>query len=376
MLKIKFLINTLTGGGAEKVLIDLVNNLPAEQYRIDVQTIVNEDNYNLYLKKHIHYSAIIHTKNKILKKILLRFVNRYIPPKVIYNMFIRQDMDIEVAFLEGAPTKLIAASTNGNSRKIAWVHTDLYQYYGHKKVFRNLEENMNCYRKFNKIVCVSQCAYDGFVKRFKSMDTLTVKYNLYPCEEISALGRESITETEITDKFTIVCVGRLCKEKGFDRLVRACKRLSDEGYEFTVWIVGEGAERENLTRMVQEYSLENRIRLLGYQKNPYKFMKNADLLVCSSLVEGFVGVVIEALLLGTAVVMTNCAAAKEMLGDSEYGKIVPNHEEGIYAGMKMFLDDPGIAARYALKNGEIHEKFSLDKRMKDIQTVFEESEQN
>ena len=78
-----------------------------------------------------------------------------------------------------------------------------------------------------------------------------------------------------------VAVGRLTRQKGFDRLIEACRLLRDEGYSFELWILGEGSEREKLEELIQKYSLNDRVSLLGFIENPYPCIKEADILVLS-----------------------------------------------------------------------------------------------
>ena len=87
--------------------------------------------------------------------------------------------------------------------------------------------------------------------------------------------------------------------------------------------------------------------LLGFHRNPYRYVARCDLYVCPSHREGFSTAVTEALIVGTPVVSTNCSGAKELLGEhDEYGIVVENSEEGIYQGMKRMLSDPELLAHY------------------------------
>jgi glycosyltransferase involved in cell wall biosynthesis len=134
-------------------------------------------------------------------------------------------------------------------------------------------------------------------------------------------------------------VGRLTAQKGFDRLIDACAQLS---VPYRLQIIGEGPDRPKLEEAIARRNLRDRIRLLGWQENPYPYLKNADLVVCSSRYEGLSTVVTEALILGKAVVTTPCNGMAELLGNSEYGLIT----EDLCDGLTRMLTEQGLREHY------------------------------
>ena len=118
-----FLIDSLAGGGAEKVLIDLTNNLDYSKYNIEVKTIYNEGVYIKQLNKNIKYTSFIKKPNIWKKRIVNRLI-KYLPSRVMYDLIIIKRYDVEIAFLETLSTKVMTGS-NSNANKIAWVHTDI-----------------------------------------------------------------------------------------------------------------------------------------------------------------------------------------------------------------------------------------------------------
>ena len=122
-IKVLFLIFDLGGGGAEKVLVQLVNSLPADKYDITVQTIFNVGPNKISLKPHIHYKYIF---NKQFRG--MRFLNRILSPKLLHRLFIREHYDIEIAYLEGVPTRVISGCANPMTKKYAWVHIETVSY--------------------------------------------------------------------------------------------------------------------------------------------------------------------------------------------------------------------------------------------------------
>ena len=155
---------------------------------------------------------------------------------------------------------------------------------------------------------------------------------------------------DLSDKALNLCaVNRLFAVKGFDRLIKAFKRLEDTGLidDVRLYILGNGPERENLEQMVVENGLSDHIKLLGFDPNPYKYVSKMDLFVCTSYREGYSTATTEAIALGIPVFTTDCSGMDEILEDGKFGMIVPNDDESIYQGLKDLLTHREKIANYA-----------------------------
>ena len=349
MIKVLFLIEHMKMGGAENVLCNLVNHLDPAKFDITVQTIWPNENHQQF-RKGIRLRSCYKTHTR-WTSYLMRLEAQL---KLTYPLRIRDDYDIECAFLEFAPTKLLAASTNRKAKKAAWVHCDL------QKVAEDWGTDISgCnpwYQRFDKVVCVSQdvrTSYEAlFPNAAESMvlhnvvnDALIKEKALYPLPEGTSLRRK-----------TVVSVGRLENQKNYDGLLRVHDRLIKEGYEYDLWILGKGAQRQQLEEYIRQKALGDSVKLLGYVENPYPYLREADFLVCSSKYEGFSTFITEGLILGKAIVTTDCTGMKEQLGESEYGLITPNDEESLYEGMKKMLSDDSLRKHYeekALQRGKL-----------------------
>lgn len=113
--------------------------------------------------------------------------------------------------------------------------------------------------------------------------------------------------------------------------------MVEDGLDHDLWIVGDGEERSLLEAYIHENHLEASAKLLGFRENPYNLMYAADILVCSSIFEGFSTFVTEGLILGKPIITTDVSGMHELLGDSEYGLITANDDEAFYEGVKRML---------------------------------------
>lgn len=337
MINILFFIESLSGGGAEKVLRNLVNAMDQTKFCITVQTLYPED-AGKYLAPGIHYKHCYPAKNRVNE---LR-MRAEAAVGLTYPLRIKGDYDIEVAYLECGSTKIMASSTNQKALKLAWVHCDLAKKADNPAAF--VKETAKYYRKFDKVVCVSEDVRRSFQEMYGPIAETAIIYNCYDDAEILHKAEKQVSEEEAR---TIIAIGRLTAQKGFDRLLRVHKRLIDEGIRYQLKILGEGEDRKALETFVEQNGLTDTVALCGFQENPYPMLKNAAFYVCSSRYEGFSTTVIESLILGTPVVTTDCTGMREILGDSEYGLITANDDEAFYEGVKRMLTEPGLLECYA-----------------------------
>lgn len=341
MIKILFFIDELTGGGAEKVLRTLVNNMDQSKFEITVHTM-NAADPSDYLAPGIRYRAVNRCKTAWGKKVFSYWIRLCAELKWLYPLYIKDDYDIETAYLECGPTKFIAGSTNKKAKKIAWVHCDLAKKEG---MAAQAEKLKRYYQAYDKIVCVSQNVKDSFVRMFGDQPEVLTLYNVNDEEDIRQKAAAfCVPKAQGTN---LVALGRLTWQKGFDRLLEACALLKRDGSDLCLRILGEGPERAGLENLIAKYQLEDCVKLLGFQENPYPYLQNADLVVCSSRYEGLSTVVTESLILGKPVVTTPCTGMEELLGDSEFGLITEDSVQGLYLGIKKMLDDPELRNRYA-----------------------------
>lgn len=339
MLKILFFIETLGGGGAEKVLCDLVNHMDRSKFDVTVQTLWPSENRAL-LADGIRYRSVYPAYNWI-NAYRMRLEGAL---GLSYRLHMKDDYDIEVAYLECGATKLVASSTNQRAAKIAWVHCDLAVKMG-DVLADFVRKARPQYRRYDEIVCVSEDVRKSFTELFGGELPVSVLHNTVDDAAIREKAAFALPALPAKRRLTVAAVGRLSEEKCYDRLIRVHKQLLDMGLAHDLWIVGEGDQRGVLESLIAELGLTDSVKLFGFQSNPYPFMKAADLLVCSSRYEGLSTFVTEGLVLGKPIVTTECSGMRELLGDSEYGIITENSEAGLLEGLRRVLSDPtGLTA--------------------------------
>ena len=374
--KVLFLIESLAGGGAEKVLTTLVQHIDKERFDVTVCAISGGGKYEDAIKRQVSYKAILaEPKNgnvweRWLYVLKHHLVYKWLPLSWVYRVFVPQNSDVEVAFVEGFTTKLLSYSTNLVAKRYAWVHIDLHQNHWTKSVYDNLKEETDVYNQYTELFGVSNTVVSAFRKELPNV-TVPVETVYNPIDVHDILSRANeIVDLKCGKSLLMVTVGRLEPQKSYMRLLRIAKKLIEDGMDVELWILGDGTERNLLEQYVSENKMQERVCLLGFHTNPYKYLRQGDLFVCSSLSEGYSTAVTEALILGLPIITTDCSGMAELLQNGECGVITENDEAALYEGLKRLLADKSLLEHYRHKAIERGKEFSIEHLMKPIETIL------
>lgn len=353
MKKIIFGITGLTLGGAERVLVDIANELSSE-YDITIFTLYGKGEFEQELSDNIKLVNMINkpynqlsSKEKMLVSLKLLF-NK----KSIYKKYINKGYSTEIAFLEGPITRLFSVK-NKNTKKIAWVHNDIGKVYGEKliaKLKRKLDKK--CYSEYNDIVFVSNDNKEQFEEIYGLDKNNMIIPNYLSSKRVLEKAEANYRNVFENGQANFLTVARLTEQKAIDRLIKVHSELIDDGCYHRFFVIGDGPERENLKELIKKYNVENTFMLLGKKENPYPYIKNCDIYALLSNYEGFGMSVIEAEILGKPILITDTAAREAVIGyDKSY--ITENNEQGVYEGIKN-----SIKMLQEWKNNEKEHKYS------------------
>lgn len=368
MKKLLFVIHDLHHGGAEKVLVNLVNNLNKEKYDITVMALFGGGVNEQFLSDDIHL-IVCHKKAIRGNSIIMKLFS----PESLFSHYIKGHYDLIISYLEGPSARIVSGCRDKNIKLISWIHVEQHTCQIACQSFRSYKEALKCYRKFDCTVCVSEYVKKDFTTLFPLQNPVYVLYNTNETDQIRIQAEEVVDDAVFSDRgIKLVGVGKLMPNKGFDKLARIHVRLIKEGYKIHTYILGEGSEKEKIEKIVKEAGCDNSFTLLGYKTNPYKYVKKCDIFVCASVSEGFSTAATEALILGVPVVTTRVSGMEEMLGENnEYGIVVNGTEENeLYTGIKKLLDSEKELKHYtemALARGE---KFDKQATVSAVEQLF------
>ena len=366
MKKTLFLIHDLGQGGAEKVLVNLVNNMDRSKFDISVTALFGGGVNEQFLAPDIHFHAVFPKEvpgNSKLMKLLT--------PTQLHRMCVKEHYDIEVSYLEGPSARVISGCSDANTKLVSWIHVEQHTMERLSGSFRSEREARKCYDHFDKTVCVSQYVHDDFCRILNFQKPCHVLYNTVESEKILANANDAAPELMDDENMRLMAVGTLKESKGYMRLLSIIKRLRDERYSIHLYILGIGPLQQEMERFIQANNLQEAVTLLGYQTNPYKYVSKCDLFVCASFAEGFSTAATEALIVGTPVCTVEVSGMKEMLGEhNEWGIVTENSEEALYQGIKDLLDHPDKLTHYKEKAIERGKTFSTENTVRAVEDML------
>lgn len=358
--KLLFIQHCLRGGGAERVLMKILDNLDFNRYEVDLLLLYNE---GVYLSK-VHPRINIRSVYPHYRGHSSLF-SHLLPFRLFFELkYKKKKYDYEIAFLEGLTTKILWNSLNRSSKKIAWIHSDLLRQKG-----RLSSKELKAYQKTDKIICVSEDVKRALVQMAPELESKSqVIYNPIDTEEI----RSSVSPSDVKHPNpTIIAVGSLYKVKGYDILIEAHRKLLEKGIMHQVHIYGEGPMQEELENRIIEAGVSETFLLKGFAPNPYTAIAHADLFVSSSRVEGFSLVIAEALILGKPVVSTRTSGPVELLENGKYGMLVePENPDALADAIGDLLTHPDKKEHFEKMANERASFFDMKKALDEVYALF------
>lgn len=367
MKKILFLIHDLGQGGAEKVLVNLVNNMDRSKFDISLTVLFGGGINEQFLAPDIHFHAVFPKEvpgNSKLMKLLT--------PAQLHKLCVKEHYDIEVSYLEGPSARVVSGCQDPYTKLVSWIHVEQHTMDKLAGSFRSENEARECYNRFDQTVCVSQYVHDDFCRLLDYQKPCRVLYNTVESDKILAGASEEAPKLADDGMVRLIAVGTLKQSKGYMRLLKIVKRLRDEQYPMHLYILGIGPLQAEMEEYIRRNELQDTVTLLRYQTNPYKYVSKCDLFVCTSFAEGFSTAATEALIVGTPVCTVEVSGMKEMLGENnEWGIVTENSEEALYQGIKELLDEPALLAHYREQAAERGKMFSTKKTVRAVEEMLE-----
>lgn len=309
MKKIALIVPVFSSGGVEAVASTLSQNIGDDVIKIII--LYNSKKIVYPYSGHIISLDIKIGGNFIFK--LFHFIKKYIAIRRIKRRF---EFDDVISFQESA--NVLNVITKCREKVILTTHSyKSNELNGIRKVFYKIIFRL-FYNKADQVVAVSKGVGSDLIENFGVKKNLVqVIYNSVDGEHIKKLSNIDLNENEkkLFGKKTLAIVGRLSYEKGQRFLLTAFSAIAKEKKDINLLIIGDGQDYNLLEDTIVRMNLENRVFLLGYQANPYKYIKHCNVLILYSLWEGFGLVLVESLLCGTPIISVDCLSGPaEILG--------------------------------------------------------------
>ena len=392
--KILFVTNTMGRAGAEKCLQALLELLDPSQYDLSVYSIINRGELYSDMPAYVH----ILNKNPCTKSVLdragLAAIGRqilwsllkkcsfitYIPyflrvlfhqirvkrldfSKLFWMLLARnaqrfdEEYDLAVAFIAGAATYYVANYVKAR-KKVTYVHIDYLAAGYSPKLDRKY------YDKFDRVFCVSDTVRKVFLTAYPEYGEKTFFFhNMVPRERILRLSKEGEGFTDGFDGLRILTVGRLHYQKAYDLAIPALAELRRRGHNVRWYVIGEGAEEDNLRALIRQNGVEDSFILLGTTPNPYPFIAGCDIYSQASRFEGWCIALAESLVLARPVLASRCAGNEEQVTDGETGVLIDLSTENIVEGMEKLITSPELREKFTRNLSGVALDFKKDLEM-------------
>ncbi len=375
MKKILFGITNLTIGGAERVLVDIANEL-SKDYEVTIFSIYNGGELRKQLNTNIHTICMFNKKFEDFSK----FGKIKNSLNLLFKAKLPHGYDTYVAFLEGPITRLFAKNryyvskdnyevvdgkilvdkgvtgsdntklyTNkkgetkkkskktiksNKENKIAWIHNDISKVFGDGFIAKiKLKKDKKAYKRFNKIVFVSEENRNDFNKYYGKFPNEEVIRNYLNYKRVLDRAEQKEDLPFSNKDINLLTCARLVEQKAIDRFINIHHKLENDGVHSKVYIVGDGPKRLELQKQIDSLGDTENFYLLGSKENPYPYIKHCDYFCLLSYYEGYAMAAEEAKILNKPIIATDTAIVENLAKYSK-AQICKNTEEAIYNSLR------------------------------------------
>lgn len=360
MKKLLIVNNNMKLGGVQKSLYNLLWSI-SDQYEITLLLFAPVGEYMADLPEQVHilscdslfrYLGVgqrecakdLHDRltRGILACICKLFGRRAVMPLLLRSQKqLPAHYDCAISYLQngdphhfyGGVNEFVLKKTNA-ARKIAFLHCD------YLRCGANCRENNEAYRAFDLIAACSDGCRDSFIQAVPELSEKCVTVpNFHRCDEIRCLAKQQ-TYIYAPSQLHVLMVGRLAHEKGIDRAIRAVGFAREQGVPVMLHLVGGGPMERSVREQVRTLGLNAVVVFHGEQKNPYRFMRNAELLLMTSWHEAAPMVIDEARTLSLPVLTVKTTSSDEMVSGHGCGWVCENEQTALNTALTALLKAP------------------------------------
>lgn len=362
-MRLTLIISSLTAGGAERVMSLMANYWAAKEWEITILTFDDGAEPPFYpLDPRVRHICL--AVNSTSSNWLLGIWNNFNRIQALFGAIASLKPEVVISFMDTTNVLTILATRALNLRVVVSERVDP-TLYSIGKTWDSLRRWT--YPSASSIVVQTQRAEDYFASE------LRLPSYVIPNPVVLPPKSEDIPQAEKT-KRSLVAMGRLTPQKGFDLLLKAFAKLKDKHPDWILTIFGEGELRPELEALRDKLKLQARVYFPGNVKNVYESLKQADIFVLPSRFEGFPNALCEAMACGLPVIATDCPSGpREIVEDDIDGILVPNEDvKALIAAMDRLMNDEQERLRLSSRATEVLERFNLEKVMLLWEQLLEE----
>jgi len=356
-MRVLFVIGSMSSGGAERVVSEMSNYWVKRNWSVSILTTNKTKNKQDF-----------YILDSRVKRIDITSLGKMHKAKYFFNLFSNlrdkikeENPNVVISFMSGANTISIISMLGLKTPLIISdrhnPYTDKVGYFYKKLLY-----------PFSDILVLQTNAVIEFYSKIKGLNIEVISNPI----SLSPIKEKDISKNTLSK--TICAIGRLnIALKGFDLLIKAFIKISQKYPDWNLIILGEGKDRKILEKLIEEYSLQNRITLVGNVDNPREIIEGAEIFVLSSLEEGFPNVLLEAMSMGLAPISFDCNfGPREIIEDNKSGILVElGSIDKLSSAMSRLIENKELRNRLG-KNAQIRvsKSFYIDKIIQQWETLI------
>ena len=364
-MQLAFIIYSLQAGGAERVLSIMANHWSGKSQKVTVITLDDGSKPSFYdIDSRIQQVSL--DVAGASKNGFMSILNNFRRINKLRSAIRKSQAETIISFMTETNVLTLIASYGLRIPVIVTEHTDPWT--GPvADIWAKLR--LRLYPQASRVVVLNERARDYFDKS-PDIKTLVIPNPVV----IETENDPGDLDYEVPSEHLIVAMGRLSREKCFDLLIRAYSSFASEYSDWNLMILGEGPERDALEALLDELGLCDRGKLPGTIRSPHVVLKQADMFVSSSELEGFPMALCEAMACGLPVIATEYhTAVRDIIENGQNGILVPTGDSGALAATMIHLiDDPHERKRLAENSVEIGTRYSVDAVMERWEQLLNE----
>ena len=354
MVKITLIIYSLSCGGAERVMSIMANYWAAKGWKVTLMTFISQSQTPFYqLDSRINYRPLNIAGNSSNPGEAIK--NNYQRIMQLRKAIANSEPDVVISFMNQTNVQTLLATRGLNipviiSERNVTLNSTLGTAW---KLIRKW-----VYLLADILVMQTQCSLNYVPSQWKNRTRIIPNPVMVPPSNND--GAE-----KYLSPYSLIAIGRLEYQKGFDLLLKAFAQLKDAYPQWTLTILGEGSQRSQLESLRNDLGLKNRVFLPGKKQNPDRYLQQAAIFVLSSRYEGFPNVLCEAMACGLPVIATKCPCGpQEIVRDGIDGILIPpNNITALTEAMEQLIKDSTAREKLGLEAAKITERFDLDSVM-------------
>ena len=391
MKRLLFVVGSLSMGGAEKCLAEMLRHVDLGRFEVTVLALAYEENMHQFdprirvINGYSSFDRVNLPISQFVPQALKRFRFLAVARKIGYWMDCRkgdkhpgqvmwrrlsgyvepfeESFDAVIGYGQGTASFFAIDKVPRGGMKILWVNTDLV------RARYDIAGLTEFYDRADRIVTVSENVRRNVANWFPDCrEKISVFYDIIDNRTIMEKGSEP-DPYPVNDKPRLLTVGRYCEAKALHLAIEAAAILAEKGMEFCWYLVGEGNLRPALEEQIRSLGLEDSVILTGMQSNPYPWFANCDLYVQSSVFEGSCTTLTEAMIFNKVVVTTDIEIAFEKIIPGKNGFICSQNGQAIAEIVEKLLTD--TALKMKMESWMAQNPVCYGNQMKDFYDLLE-----